>query len=61
MQHPMPVDVLKPAQRHGHPRLDVCDLEDERLVADNGLEVRVQELEDEVDVLLDGEDVEELV
>lgn len=60
MQHPMPVDVLEAAQAHGHPRLDVGDLEDERLVPDHGFEVGVEELEDEVDVLLDGEDVEEL-
>jgi hypothetical protein len=60
MQNSISVDILQPAERHCHPRLDVGRLEHEALVADDGLEVRVEELEHEVDVLLDGEDVEEL-
>lgn len=60
MQHAVTVDVFQPAERHGHPRLDVGRLEDERLVPDHGFEVGVEELEDQVDVLLDAEDVEEL-
>lgn len=61
MQDTITVDVLEPAQRHGRPALNVRRLEDEALVADDGLEVRVEELEHEVDVLLDREDVEELM
>jgi hypothetical protein len=54
------VNVLESTERHGCPRLDVSGLEDEALVANDGLEVGVEELEHEVDILLDREDVEQL-
>jgi hypothetical protein len=48
------------AERHGHPALDVCGEKDERTVFDDHLEVGVEELEDEVQIRLRGEDVQEL-
>lgn len=60
MQDPVSVNVLESTERHGCPRLDVGGLEDEALVANDGLEVGVEELEHEVDILLDREDVEQL-
>lgn len=60
MEDPVLVAKVEALDGHEHPRLDVCALEQEGLVADDGLEVRVEELEDEVEVGLDGEDVEEL-
>jgi hypothetical protein len=47
------MDILHSPERHGHPALDVGILKDELLVADYGLKISVEELENEIDVLLD--------
>jgi hypothetical protein len=60
VQDAIAVDVLETTEGHGRPALDVCRLEHEAFVANYGLEVRVEELEHEVDVLLGREDIEKL-
>lgn len=59
MQNTIPMYILQPPQRHGHPALYIRRLEHQRLVPDHRFEIRGQKLEHEVDVLLDGKDVEE--
>lgn len=60
MKHPVPVNKVEPADRHGHPTLDVGRQKDEGLVTDDVLQVGRQELEHEVEVALVGEDRQEL-
>jgi hypothetical protein len=60
MQDAVPMYILETPERHGHPALDVGVLEDERLVSNDGLEIRVEVLEHQVDVLLDGKHIEQL-
>ena len=51
---------LKPAECHGHPALDVRWQEDERAVLDDEFQIRIEELEDEIEIFLGREDVQEL-
>jgi hypothetical protein len=60
VEDPVPVAKVEPFHGHEHPTLDVALLEHEVLVADDGFEVRVEELEDEVQVRLVAEHVQEL-
>lgn len=46
------VAKLQTAERHGHPALDVRGEKDERAVLDDHLEIRVEELEHEVQIRL---------
>jgi hypothetical protein len=48
------------AHRHEHPALDVARLEDEASVLDDGFQVRVKKLEDQVEVGFRREDIEQL-
>lgn len=52
VQDPVAVAVLEALHGHEHPALDVRRLKRERVVLDDGLEVRVEELEHEVQVRL---------
>lgn len=61
MQNSVAVDEVKSSDRHQHPALDIGGHEDERLVPDDVLEIGGQELEDEVQVALVGEDGQHLI
>lgn len=60
MQNPIAMAKLQTFEGHEHPALDVCSLEHERVVLDDGFQVCIEELEHEVEVGLVGEDVKEL-
>lgn len=60
VEDPVSVAKVEPLHGHEHPTLDVALLEHELLVADDGFEVRVEELEDEVQVRLVAKHVQEL-
>lgn len=50
MQDPVTVAEFQSFHSHEHPTLDVCALKYERLVLDDGFEVGVEKLEDQVQV-----------
>ncbi len=58
MQYAIPVNVLQSSQRHRHPALHIRILDDESFIPDDSLQVGTEELENEVDVLLHGENIE---
>lgn len=60
MEDVVEVAEVEAAEGHEHPGLDVGRLEDEHAVLDDGLEVRVEVLEHEVEVGFGGKDVEQL-
>lgn len=43
---------LESPEGHGHPCFDVCREEDETPVPDDNFQIRIQELEDEIEIRL---------
>ena len=57
MQNPVLMAEVKTFHGHEHPALDIGRLKDKVLVLDDCFEIRVQVLEDQVEVGFGGEDV----
>ena len=57
MQDPVLMTEIQTFHGHEHPALDVSRLKDKVLVLDDCFEIRVQVLEDQVEVGFGGEDV----
>lgn len=60
MQDKVPVTVFQPTEHHNEPALDVSRLEYNAFLFDDHFQIAVEELQNEVDILLVGKDVDEL-
>ena len=61
MKNEIPVAIFEPTKSHSHPALYVGGKKNEATVFDDKLEVRVEELEDEVQIFLGRENIKKLV
>jgi len=60
MENPIPMTKLESAKCHRHPAFDVRWEEHKRTVFDDHFQVRVEELEDEIEICFRREDIDEL-
>ena len=60
VQDEVTVAELKTAEGHSHPAFDIRGQEDERAVLNDEFQIRIEELEDEIEIFLGREDVQEL-
>ena len=61
MKNEIPVAIFEPTKSHSHPALYVGGKKNEATVFNDKLEVRVEELEDEVQIFLGRENIKKLV
>ena len=61
MKNEIPVAIFEATKSHSHPALYVSGKKNEATVFDDKLEVRVEELEDEVQIFLGRENIKNLV